>query len=81
MKFLKEYLAKTKDREDRSDKVFVTRKVCLAVTVSNHTIASWLKETLILASIRASGGSTSKAAVTYATSQGASKSKNIETVD
>ena len=65
------YIAKTKDREDQSE-LFVTRKMGQAEAVSNGTIASWLKETLTLGNIRASGGSTRKAAATYVDSQGAS---------
>ena len=44
----------------------------LAVAVSNSTIANWLKETITLANIRASGWSTRKAAVTFAARLGAS---------
>ena len=42
----KEYIAKTKDREDQSENLFVTMKMSPAVAVSNCTIASWLKETV-----------------------------------
>ena len=42
------------------------------LAVSSGTTASWLKETLTIANIRASEGSTRKAAATYATSQGVS---------
>ena len=42
------------------------------VAVFNGTIASWLKETLNPANIRALGGSTRKAAATYTASQRAS---------
>ena len=56
--------------EDQSDMLFVTWKMGPAVAVSNDTIVSWLKETLTLANIRASGGSTRKAATTYVASQG-----------
>ena len=38
------------------------------MAVSNGRIASWFKETLTLSNIRALGGSTRKAAVTYAAS-------------
>ena len=72
VRLIKEYIAKTKDREDQSVKLFVSRKMGPAVAVSNGTIGSWLKETLTLAKIRASGGSTRKAAATYTASQGAS---------
>ena len=37
-----------------------------AISISNATIAKWLKERLILANIMASGGSTRKAAISYA---------------
>ena len=39
-RLIKEYTAKTKEREDWSEKLFVTRKVHIAVAVSNGTIAS-----------------------------------------
>ena len=42
------------------------------MAVSSGTVASWLKETLTQANIRASGGSTRKAASTCVASQGAS---------
>ena len=42
-----------------------------AAVVYYGTIASWLKQTLTLANIRASGGSTRKATATYVYSQGA----------
>ena len=67
---IKEYVAQSKDREDQSDRPFVSRKMGPAVAVSNGTVASWLKETLTLANIWASGGSTRKAAVHNAASQG-----------
>ena len=60
MRLIKEYITKTKDREDWSDKLFVTRKMGPAVAVSNGTVTSWLKETLTLTNIRTSGGSTWK---------------------
>ena len=44
----------------------------LAIAVSNGTIAIWLKETLTLANIRVSGGTTRKAPAIYKASQGAS---------
>ena len=43
-----------------------------AVAVFNGIIASWHKETLTLTNMRASGGSTRKAAATYVASQGTS---------
>ena len=45
------------------------------------TIASWLKETLTLANIRPSRGSTRQAAATYAASQGADIRTIMETGD
>ena len=72
MRLIKEYTAKTNDSKDKSEKLFVTRKVVPAVTVSNGIIASWLKETFTLANIRASEGSTMKAAATYVINHGAS---------
>ena len=69
VRLIKEYIAKIKDQ---SEKLFVIRKMGLAVAVSNVTIARWLKESLTLANIRASGGSTRKAAATYVASQRAS---------
>ena len=53
---VKEYLARTKDREQRSEP-FVTRKIGPAISISNATIVKWLKETLALGNIRASGTS------------------------
>ena len=67
LRLIKQYLAKTNDREDWSDKLIVTRK--MGPAVSNGRVASWFKETLTLANIRASRGSTRKAAATYAASQ------------
>ena len=72
VRIIKEYTVKTKDKEDQSEKLFVTRKMGLAVAASNSTMASWLGVTLTLANIRASRGSTRKAAANYAASQGAS---------
>ena len=67
VRLIKEYLAKTKDRKDQSD-TFLLPEMEPAMVVSNGTIASWLKETLTLANIRTSGGSTRKAAATYVAS-------------
>ena len=53
----------------------------LTVAGSNATIASGLKDTLILASIRASEWSTKKATAAYAASQGDSIRKSKETDD
>ena len=51
------------------------------VAVSNGTVASWLKETLNLANITVSGGSTRKVAATYGASQGASIRTIMEACD
>ena len=68
MRLIKEYIAKTKVREDQSDKLFVTRKTGPGVAVSNGIIASWLKETLTIANIRASGESIKMVASIYVAS-------------
>ena len=81
VRLIKEYIAKTKDREDQREKLFVPRKMGPAVTVSSGLIASWLKETLTLANIRASGGSKRKATVTYVGSQRASVRTIMEASD
>ena len=81
MRLIKEYIARTKDREDQRNKLFVTTKMGPAVAVSIGTIASWLKETLTLANIRASGESTRKAVATYVTSQGAFIKTTMEVGD
>ena len=47
-------------REDQSDKLFVSRKMGPVMAACNGTIASCLKETLTLGYIRASGRSTRK---------------------
>ena len=52
-----------------------------AFAILNTTIANWLKETLILANIRATEGSTRNAVVSYAASQGASINTIIEAGD
>ena len=41
---INEYIAKAKDGEEWSDKLFVTRKMSLAITASNATFASWLRD-------------------------------------
>ena len=46
------------------------RKQGNAITVTNSTIATWLTETLKLASIKALGGSTWKASASWAASKG-----------
>ena len=78
---MREYLAKTKGRENRSKTFFVTRKMDPALAVSNSTMANWLKETLIPPSIRALGGSTRKVATSYTASQGASIKTIMEAGD
>ena len=65
MRLIKGYIAKTKDREEQTDKLFVTRKMGWAVAVYKAAIASWLKETLTLPNIRASGGSARKITASY----------------
>ena len=69
---IKEYIAKTKYREEWDDKLFITRKMGLTVAVSNATTASKLKETLTLANIRASGVSTRKTVTSFGTTHEAS---------
>ena len=54
---IKEYTARTKDRVQQSDKLFVTQRMGLAVRVSNATIMSQLKEILCTGSIGALGAS------------------------
>ena len=78
---VKEYLAKTKDREQRSEKLFVTRKIGPVISFSNAMIAKCLEKTLTLANIRASGGSTRKAVIFYPVSQGASIKTIMEAGD
>ena len=46
------------------------RKQGNAITVTNGTIATWLTETLKLANIKASGGSTRKASASWVASKG-----------
>ena len=77
----KEYLAKTKDREDHSDKLFVSRKISPVVAVCNGTIASWLKETLTLVISGLPQGQPEKAGATYMASQGASIRTIMESGD
>ena len=78
---VRDYLTRTKDGRQRSEKLFVTRKKGVQwLPTPKASISSWVKETLILANIRASGSSTRKAAMSYAASQGASI-KTIMEVD
>ena len=49
--------------------------------VTNSTIATWLTETLKLASIKASGGSTWKASASWAVSKGVSIKNILEAGD
>ena len=67
---IKAYLKATMSRPNRSKNFFVMRKQGNAITVTNSTIATWLTETLKLASIKASGGSTWKALASWAASKG-----------
>ena len=78
---LKECIAKTKERQDQCEMFLVTRKIGPVVAVSNGRIGSWLKETLTVAIISASGGSTRKAVAIYVGSQGASIRTIMEAVD
>ena len=48
---LKEVLARTVDKEPRTEKLSVTRKMGLLTAILNATIASWLKETLPMPTI------------------------------
>ena len=59
-------------RPNRSKNFFVMRKQGNAIAVTNGTIATWLTETLKLASIKASGGLTRKASASWAASKGVS---------
>ena len=55
-------------RSNRSKNFFITRKQGNAAVI-NGTIATWLTETLKLASIKASGGSTLKALASWVASK------------
>ena len=66
---VRKYMARTKDREQRNEKLFLTWKMGLATAVSDAKIASLLKETLNLPNIRASVGSARKCATSYVASQ------------
>ena len=66
---VREDAATTRDREQRSVKISVKRKMGLVTAISNATIVSWLNEMLTLATIRASGGLTRKATKSYAAMQ------------
>ena len=78
---LKENLVKTKDSEQREEKLFVTRKMGLVTVIPNATIVSWLKETLTLANNGASTSSTRKTTTSYATLQSASIKMIMEVGD
>ena len=78
VQLMKEYVAKTKDTEEQSEKLFVTWKKGPVVTASNATIDNWFMEILTLTNIRASEGSIRKAAASYAASQGALIRKIME---
>ena len=68
---IKEYIARTKGREQWSVKIFIARKMSLAVMVSRATITSWLEEPLTLVNIKASGVTTVKTAI-YTAGKGTS---------
>ena len=78
---VKAYLKATTSRPNRSKNFFVMRKQGNAITVTNGTIATWLTETLKLASIKASGGSTRKASASWAASKGVSIKTILEAGD
>ena len=67
---IRAYLKATTSQPNRSKNFFVMRKQGNAITVTNGTIATWLTETLKLASIKALGGSTRKALASWAASKG-----------
>ena len=78
---IKAYLKATMSRPNRSKNFFVTRKQGNAIAVTNGTIATWLTETLKLANIKASGGSTRKASASWAASKGVSIKTILEAGD
>ena len=78
---VKAYLKATMSRPNRLKNFFVTRKQGNAITVTNSTIATWLTETLKLASIKASGGLTRKASASWAASKGISIKTILEAGD
>ena len=59
----------------------MTRKQSNAIAVTNGTIATWLTETLKLASIKALGGSAQKASASWAASKGVSIKTILEAGD
>ena len=69
---IKAYLMATTSQPNRSKNFFVMRKQGNTITVTNGTIATWLTETLKLASIKALGGLTQKALASWAVSKGVS---------
>ena len=69
---IKAYLKATMSQPNRSKNFFMMRKQGNAIAVTNGTIVTWLMETLKLASIKASGGSTWKASASWVASKGVS---------
>ena len=69
---VKEYSANIKGREQRDEKLFITRKIGLTTPISNATVSHWLKETLNQVINKASGDSFRKAIIPYAAIQGVS---------
>ena len=78
---VKAYLKATMSRLNRSKNFFMMRKQGNAIAVTNGTIATWLTETLKLASIKASGGLTRKASASWAASKGVSIKTILEARD
>ena len=68
-------------QNERSEEPFITRKMGLAIAISNAMGPSWLKATLTLANIRASQGSPRKVAPPYAARQVASIKTCMEPSD
>ena len=78
---VKAYLKATMSWPNRSKNFFVMRKQGNAIAVTNGTIATWLTETLKLASIKASDGLTQKASASWAASKGVSIKTILEAGD
>ena len=78
---IKAYLKAIMSRPNRSKNFFVTRKQGNAIAMTNGTIATWLTETLKLANIKASGGSTRKASASWVASKGVSIKTILEAGD
>ena len=75
------YWKVTKDREERADALFVTRRQGPATAACAKTLASWLQEVIEQAGIQASGGTTRKASATFAITAGASIAAVMEAGD